>query len=112
MFNCFDVTNDSPFVTAIGLPLAYLVGAYENIARAVAWPKTSERWEIVRRILLKAADDPLPPGDDDKNIEKDDWPSWGWPSPRLDAACGLPILAWRLGNVDEEVAAKLRRLTA
>jgi len=89
----------------------HLVSACENIARSVAWPNTNERWETVRRILLKAADDPVPPGDDEASDDDDDeWPSWGWPSPRLDAACGLPFLAVKLGNADDAVAAALRRL--
>jgi len=88
----------------------HLVSACENIARCVAWPKSSEHWETVRRILLKASEDPVPAGDDDDRIEDDDWPSWGWPSPRLDAAGGLPFLALRLGQADGAVAKALRRL--
>jgi hypothetical protein len=88
----------------------HLVSACENIARSVHWPNTSEHWETVRRVLLKAADDPVPPGDNDDKIEDDDWPSWGWPSPRLDAAGGLPFLALRLGQADDDIAQALRRL--
>jgi hypothetical protein len=88
----------------------HLVGACQDIARSVSWPKTSERWDTVRRILLKAATDPVPAADDEDSTAEDDWPSWGWPAPRLDAACGLPLLAFRLGEADEAVAGALRRL--
>ena len=88
----------------------YLVSVCDYIAVQADWPKTDERWHVVRRILLKGADDPVPKPDDDEDAEEDRWPSWGWPAPRLDAARGLPFLAYRLGLADEEVSAALRRL--
>ena len=89
----------------------YLVGACENIVGHVtSWPKTDERWKTVRRILLKAATDRFPEGEDEQDEGDDDRPSWGWPAPRLDAACGLPFLANRLGRADHEVSAALRQL--
>jgi hypothetical protein len=88
----------------------HLVGACENIARHATWPKTSERWKTVRRILLKASHHPVPTAGDDEDTKEDRWPSWGWPSPRLDAAGGLPFLAYRLEHADEAVTAALRRL--
>ncbi len=87
----------------------HLVGACENIARRASWPANDKRWKTVRRILLEASTDPVPHARDD-NDERDDWPSWGWPSPRLDAARGLPWLAFRLGRADRAVAAALRQL--
>jgi len=88
----------------------HLVGAAEKIAGYVtSWPKGDERWTIIRRILLKAASDPVPEADsEDANDER--WPSWSWPAPRLDAARGLPFLASRLERADEEVSAALRLL--
>ncbi|MBI2841255.1 MAG: hypothetical protein HYX75_23295 [Acidobacteria bacterium] len=88
----------------------HLVGACENVAFHANWPETSDRWKTVRRILLKAADDPLPQADSDGATKEDSRPSWRWPSPRLDAACGLPYLAHRLGRADKPVAAAIRRL--
>jgi hypothetical protein len=87
-----------------------LVGACENIVSHVeSWPKTSERWKIIRRILLRASKDPLP-ASDDPDAKDEGWPTWGWPAPRLDAACGLPFFACRVGQADKIVAAALRRL--
>ena len=90
----------------------HLVGACESIARYGTWPKTSVRWQTVRRILLKAAKDPIPEAKDDDDVKEDRWPvSWSWPSPRVDAAQGLPYLAHRLGKADKAVAAALRKLS-
>ncbi len=88
----------------------HFVGASESIAGYVtSWPRSDERWKTIRRILLKAASDRVPEADSD-DAEDEGWPSWGWPAPRLDAACGLPFLAYRLGHADEDVTAALRRL--
>jgi len=90
----------------------HLVGACESIARHGTWPKTSARWQTVRRILLKAVRDPIPEVRDDEDTKEDRWPpGWSWPSPRVDAAQGLPFLALRLGKADEAVAAALRKLS-
>jgi hypothetical protein len=89
----------------------HLVGACENIVGQVtSWPKTSQRWDTIRRILLRAANDPEPLPDQDENPADDSLPSWGWPAPRLDAARGLTFLAYRVGKADENVAAALRQL--
>lgn len=88
----------------------YLVGASANIATHVAsWSKPSKRWERLRRILLRAAKDPVPEVEDD-DAQEDGTPVWGWPSPRVDAACGLPFIFFRLGRADKAIAAALRRL--
>jgi hypothetical protein len=90
----------------------HLVGACENIARHATWPKTSARWQTVRRILLKAARDSIPEVREDEDPKEDRWPvGWSWPSPRVDAAQGLPFLALRLGKADKAVAAALRKLS-
>lgn len=90
----------------------HLVGACESIARHGTWPKTSARWQTVRRILLKAVRDPIPVVRDDEDAKEDRWPpGWSWPSPRVDAAQGLPFLALRLGKADNAVTAALRKLS-
>jgi hypothetical protein len=89
----------------------HLVGACESIVRHASWPATSDRWKTVRRILLKAADDPVPEATDDPDTKEDRWPSWGWPSPRIDAALGLQFLAYRRGHADKAVSTALRRLS-
>src|SRR5439155_4567245 len=89
----------------------HLVSACESIVGYVtSWPRTSEQWKTLRKILLKASIDRFPEGDNGEEADQDSWPSWGWPAPRLDAACGLPFLAHRLGHADEDVSSALRRL--
>jgi hypothetical protein len=89
----------------------HLVSACENIVGYVtSWPKTDNRWKTIRRILLKAATDKMPQGDDYNDTKDEGWPSWSWPAPRLDAARGLPFLAHRIGYADKAVSAALRRL--
>jgi hypothetical protein len=89
----------------------HLVGACENIAGHVtSWPQSDARWSTIRRIFLKASNDPLPVADSDDDRKDEGWPSWGWPAPRLDAARGLPFLALRIGHADKDVSEALRRL--
>lgn len=88
----------------------HLVGACEKMASLVTiWPKTDEKWKTIRQIILKASSDSSPVSyDDDKD---ENWPSWTWPAPRLDAARALPFLALRLGNADKNISSALRRLS-
>jgi hypothetical protein len=87
-----------------------LVSACESIVRHANWPAGSQRWKTVRRILLKAVNDPSPKATDNEDAKEDRWPSWGSPAPRLDAAGGLPYLAFRLGRADRAIGAALRKL--
>lgn len=90
----------------------YLVGACENMAHHATWSKTSARWQTIRRILLKASEDPIPEAKDDEDAKEDHWPpGWSWPSPQVDAAQGLPFLALRLGKADKAMASALRKLS-
>ncbi len=88
----------------------HLVGACESIACNADWPATNERWKTVRRILLKASTDPSPKPFENDHTRADQWPSWGWPAPRLDAARGLLFLVYRIGHADNETTAALLRL--
>ncbi|HEY4302573.1 MAG TPA: hypothetical protein VGM73_17005 [Candidatus Didemnitutus sp.] len=87
----------------------HLVAVGEAIARNAEWPKRSPRWKWVRRLLLRAARDPKPGRVQDDLA--DDNPHWGWPAPRVEAAEGLPMLSYRLGGADAQIASALRRLT-
>lgn len=89
----------------------YLVAACSNLASLSQWPATDERWKIIRKILLKASTDPRPPEDRSEVPPEHDSPSWGWPAPRIDAACGLPFLALRLHEADAEVKEAMIKLS-
>ena len=82
----------------------------EKFVRQVNWPATSQRWKTIRRILLKAANDPIPKVSSDEVATKDCWPHWSLPAPRIDAAMGLPFLVLRLGRSDKTISAALRKL--
>jgi len=87
----------------------HLVAVGEAISRHAEWPKRSPRWKWVRSLLLRAANDPKPrPEQDDRTDEN---PHWGWPAPRVEAAEGLPMLSYRRGGADPQIASALRRLT-
>ncbi|HEY4257292.1 MAG TPA: hypothetical protein VGM66_08775 [Candidatus Udaeobacter sp.] len=88
----------------------YLVGACAKIARHADWPQSDERWQTIRRILLNASHDAVP-APDQPDSKHDSCSAWGWPSPRIDAATGLPRLLANLGGADEEVAAAIRALS-
>jgi hypothetical protein len=88
----------------------YVVSACAKITEGVSWPKGSRRWQTIRRILLRASRDPVPAADK-PDSEYESCAGWGWPSPRIDAATGLPRLIARLGTADAEVADALRTLS-
>lgn len=88
----------------------YLVSACANIAQHADWRETDERWQTIRRILLKASKDGVPPPDG-PDSKGDSCSGWGWPAPRIDAATGLPRLLAHLGGLDEEVAFAIRALS-
>jgi len=89
----------------------HLVGACKDITRHGTWPKTSARWQTIRRILLKAARDPMPKARDNEETKEDRWPTWDYYAPRVLAAQGLPFLTLRLGKADKAVTGALRRLS-
>jgi hypothetical protein len=74
------------------------------------WAKTDGRWKTVRRILLKAASDPVPQASYYPEDEEEGFLSWGWPAPRVDAAQGLPLLVAKTGAIDDDVEKALRAL--
>lgn len=86
----------------------YVVGACESLVRKSQWPNNDSRWGLLREVLLVASNDSVPSPSDES--EDDDWPSWGWPAPRIDAAQGLCWLSFRLERTDEAIEAALLRL--
>jgi hypothetical protein len=88
----------------------YLVRVAENIARYAEWPNHSPRWIDVRRILLKAANDPIP-GPDKPGSQHDSCSAWGWPAPRIDAAQGIALLVSHLPIAEAPVTAAIKALS-
>jgi hypothetical protein len=88
----------------------YLVSACAKIVSHADWPRSDERWQTIRRILLKASHDAVP-APDRPDSKHDSCSAWGWPSPRIDAATGLPRLLEHLGSADEEILSAIRALS-
>lgn len=65
---------------------------------------------FVRRILLRAASDPIPLTTEADSGAEDNMDTWGWPSPRSDSAEGLPFVVCRLRNLDRPMTKALRTL--
>ena len=88
----------------------YLVGACAGVVVVMGWSPYDTRWITIRRLLLRASTDldPIRGADSD---DREDSLSWGWPAPRIDAAEGLPWLAFRLEAMDEPLTAALRELS-
>lgn len=86
-----------------------LVGAAENLACRANWEASCERWQLIREILLRAAEDPDLRPDSPAEAARHDSVSYGIPAPRVDAAAGLLWIVGRLGHADEEVTRQLRR---
>lgn len=65
-------------------------------------PKEGELFDLARLIVLAGASDPSPKFDPNYHSNFD-MPSWGSPSPRIEAAQGLANYLWNFGTGDEEV---------
>ncbi len=68
-------------------------------------------WHDLRRLLLKAASDPVPATTKEDFGTEDHLSSWSSPSPRSDAARALPFLVLRMKSIDRPIADAIRRLT-
>jgi hypothetical protein len=89
----------------------HLITACRNILVRATWPASSGRWLTIRKIVLAAAANKLPEGDD-RNVDADaSWPSWGFPSPRLYVAQALPMVVHRQRHADKNVEAALWKLS-
>lgn len=90
---------------------AHLVGACKSIVHHADWSAADERWRTVRQILLKASSDASPKPSKSEDAKDDRPPSYGWHTPRVDAAEGLLFLVHRLGKSDRAITAALLKLS-
>jgi hypothetical protein len=81
----------------------HLVIACRNILANAEWHKDSERWLTVRRVVLRAANDPLPGEDAGDSDPNSPFPVWSFPSPRIEAAHALPMLVFRRDRIDRSI---------
>ena len=90
----------------------YLIEACERIAKSDDLLKSSaEVMAFTRQILLSGAANPRPEHYAENDSSFDEHPSWGIPSPRVDAASGLITLAQQPEFVDRELLETIERLS-
>ena len=70
-----------------------------------------EEGSFIRQLLLEGSVHELPKPDPKYDAQFDEHPSWGADLPRIEAACGLTILAVRKGCFDAEILARIRALS-
>ncbi|MGA7236262.1 MAG: hypothetical protein WBY44_11315 [Bryobacteraceae bacterium] len=75
-----------------------------------SFPKQDQLWGVCRAILLEGAQDSAPEFDPKYHLTFDR-PSWGGPSPRIEAGQGLGHLVWNWG-VDFDALQALARLSS
>lgn len=87
-----------------------MVQVCNRIAGRRSPPRAQELMVLVRKILLRAAADPVPIVTEQDSGTEDHLDTWGWPSPRSDAAEGLPFVVCRLRGIDMQIISALRLL--
>jgi len=90
----------------------HLVEACKQIATSEKITDESEAGQFIKKVLLKAANHPIPKPDPQFDHQFEDFPAWNFPSPRIDAAEGLMILAHNAPFVDQELLEAVDRLSA
>jgi hypothetical protein len=89
---------------------AQLVGVIENIVKSGVPIKDEARLEFLKTALLRAAGDHQPEPDSEAESSFASMPSWGSPSPRIDAAQALIVWPRETGNIDDAVRGAIRAL--
>jgi hypothetical protein len=89
----------------------HLASACKSISRINELSCQTEIGAFVRDILLEAAEHPTPVHSPQYDAQFDQTQSWGMPAPRIDAAQGLPLIAWNPDCADETVLDSISRLS-
>lgn len=88
----------------------HLVSVCERIVQAASMPKHPDRLLFLKSLLLKAATDPNPVISEETERHFAESPSWGSPSPRIDAAESLIAWGREFKSLDDEIRSILRIL--
>ena len=92
---------------------AYLIEACEKIAGSDELVKCSDEIKgFTRQILLVGSTNPSPEHRPENDSYFDENPSWGIPSPRVDAAGGLVWLAHESDMADSELLKRIEELSS
>ncbi len=110
--HAFAVTRSPADLNPIvgGLIWARVVEVAEAIVRNGYLPKAPERRDYLKAILLRGAKDPKPQEDLKAEAHFAKSPSWGSPSPRIDAAQGLIVWGRESREMTDEIREALRAL--
>lgn len=88
----------------------HLIAACNRLVRAEDWNCEDEVGELIRELLLRASQHSNPLPDPEHDGQFDEFPSWGSPSPRIEAAEGLITIARKNICANLEVLSAIHRL--
>jgi len=88
----------------------HLVSLAERMVRAASKPASDQRLSFLKTVFLTAAKDPNPVVSPDTEQHFAEAPSWGSPSPRIDAAEALVGWGREFKFLDDEIRNALRTL--
>lgn len=89
---------------------AQLIAVIENVVRSGVPIKDPVRLDFLRSALLRAAVDPQPEPDPEADASFARMPSWGSPSPRIDAAQALIVWPRETGEINDSLRDAIRAL--
>ena len=106
-------TADSDGVHAIQRDRAagVLVASAKTAAKCDDLDCGDESGSLIRQLLLEGSTHELPKPDPKYDSHFEEHPSWGGDLPRIEAACGLTILAVRKCCFDAEILARIKALS-
>lgn len=85
--------------------------AAEAIARGKRGERAEKSLDLARDILMAAAAHRNPEHDPERDAQFDEFPSWGSPAPRIEAASGLMALAADPDHATPEVLSEIEKLS-
>lgn len=89
-----------------------LTAACSRVTRIQDFPREDSEDRFVIELLLKASNHPIPAANPEYDDQFDKIPSWGSPSPRIEAAAGLIVAARQETSVTSDVIGAIERLLA
>lgn len=89
-----------------------LTAACSRVTRIQDFPREDSEDRFVLKLLLKASNHPIPAANPEHDDQFDKNPSWGSPSPRIEAAAGLIVAARQETSATSDVLEAIERLLA
>ncbi len=89
----------------------YLTNVCAHMSATKWISRDDEIGSLVKNILLQASNYPEPISNPECDVNFDQFPSWGLPSPRVEAAKGLILPAWHQAYADSDVLRAIEQLS-